>query len=451
MSFGFVQAFDPWSAGGVLQTVMGAIVDIFQTIVGFFLYGCDISVPGCGDLPSLRNEVLPINIHMGSGCDSEFEGELAWYTPAFDIIDKLLDAAGDAVIEFLNIPIKIVQFILQAAAKLFNHMNDVCSYLDGYVQFVLVEAIHENSRFALQELACRHPFEAVLQLQRGYGCDGLDNDCDPDKQIDECEEDIFPPEIDAVEAILHCRSKTHASASEAEGCFASSGLVTATDDCKKVRIEFDHTEDESCSTNVLITAIAEGCGERPDEDATVLVIENIGIDGDPPHVECNLGTQKLTGNGAGVFTDLKLTYVAYDAGGKCTKTEDLGVTITVLSNEVVETGEEMVSISEPLYGSIPSIWAENSVCKTGNNGKCKISSPKKSRLYLVQVTATDNAGNSAMAECSTIVGSQVVNTDPLFTIAKLQFIGGVDGNNLRGAPETKASIPQTKAAKQSLP
>lgn len=172
------------------------------------------------------------------------------------------------------------------------------------------------------------------------------DDCDRDKQIDECGEDIFPPEIDAGEAILHCRSKAHASASEAEGCLASSGLVSATDDCKKVRLEFNHTENESCSTNVSITAIAEGCGERP-EDVTVLVVENIGVDGDLPHVECKLGTQKLTGNGAGVFTDLKLTYVAYDTGGKCTDTEDLKVTITVLSNEVVETGEQVRKIFPP--------------------------------------------------------------------------------------------------------
>lgn len=53
-------------------------------------------------------------------------------------------------------------------------MNDVCGYLDGYVQLALVEATHENSRYALQELACRQPHEEELQLQRGYGCDGLD-------------------------------------------------------------------------------------------------------------------------------------------------------------------------------------------------------------------------------------------------------------------------------------
>jgi hypothetical protein len=108
----------------------------------------------------------------------------------------------------------------------------------------------------------------------------------------------------------------------------------------------------------------------------------------------------------------------------------------------LNTQNQMVSISEPLPGSIPSIWAENSVCKTGTNGKCKISSPKKSRLYLVQVTATDNAGNSAMAACSTVVGSQVVDAaDPLFTIAKLELVGGVDGNNMRGVLEMKANTP----------
>ena len=35
MSFGFVQAFDPWSEGGVLQIVMGAIV---PPIIPYYSY-----------------------------------------------------------------------------------------------------------------------------------------------------------------------------------------------------------------------------------------------------------------------------------------------------------------------------------------------------------------------------------------------------------------------------
>lgn len=72
-----------------------------------------------------------------------------------------------AVIEFFNIPIVIVKFILESAKKIFEHMDDVCSYLDGYVQLAFIEATFENSRFALQELACRTPVE----LAKGHGCE----------------------------------------------------------------------------------------------------------------------------------------------------------------------------------------------------------------------------------------------------------------------------------------
>lgn len=32
---------------------------------------------------------------MASGCDSEFEGELVFYKPVLDIIEKLLDGASE--------------------------------------------------------------------------------------------------------------------------------------------------------------------------------------------------------------------------------------------------------------------------------------------------------------------------------------------------------------------
>ena len=55
-------------------------------------------------------------------------------------------------------------------------------------------------------------------------------------------------------------------------------------------------------------------------------------------MECDLAVQDLTGNGAGVFRDLGFTFTAVDV---CTPTEDLAVTIEVLSNEVVTTGEKV--------------------------------------------------------------------------------------------------------------
>ena len=89
----------------------------------------------------------------------------------------------------------------------------------------------------------------------------------------------------------------------------------------------------------------------------------------------------------------------------------------------------MVIISKPrVTGEVPAIWVEDSTCKSDNNGKRKISSPKKSREYVVRVTATDEAGNIAIGECNTLVGSQVMDvSDPIFLLATHGMTGGVEG------------------------
>jgi len=104
--------------------------------------------------------------------------------------------------------------------------------------------------------------------------------------------------------------------------------------------------------------------------------EAVDVDVDPPVLTCVLGTQGkvshcylllvlvsvkrsqfvnlthllllvvvsfsgLSGTGAGVFTDLGFSFTAVDGGKKCTDTKDLEVSIEVLSNEVVATGEEV--------------------------------------------------------------------------------------------------------------
>jgi len=89
----------------------------------------------------------------------------------------------------------------------------------------------------------------------------------------------------------------------------------------------------------------------------------------------------------------------------------------------------MVIISDSRVDGSPSIWAEDHTCKSSNNGKCKVSSPKKLREYVVRVTATDESGNSNMVQCNTIVGGNqgdIDASDPLFLISKIDIVGGVD-------------------------
>jgi hypothetical protein len=58
---------------------------------------------------------------MSTGCNSKFEGE---------IVTKLFDAAADSILEFINIPINVIKFIMDAAIALFSHMGDACDTLD---------------------------------------------------------------------------------------------------------------------------------------------------------------------------------------------------------------------------------------------------------------------------------------------------------------------------------
>lgn len=315
------------------------------------------------------------------------------------------------MIEFLNIPIGLVKFVMDNAMLLFDHMNSVCEYLDGYVQLAKVDATFENTRWALQELACR-PLESGLQ--RGHGCDGLDNTCDDDKQIDECDEDIIPPDFDLRAGPEECTARRFQSEAEAVSCIE--GLVSATDDCKPVSLDFSIAQGTqgSCTPVVTATAIALGCGNRP-EDISQLDF-SVMVDGDAPEVSCEIGNQNMNGKGRGDLEDADFSFTVSDA---CS--DSLSVKIEVFSNEVDSKGaDDMALISA---GDDPSIYLRNDYC-SGNENNCQISTPgnnSKSREYAVSVTAVDSAGNQASAVCTTYVGSTAAAGNDLFGIASKEI------------------------------
>jgi hypothetical protein len=184
--------------------------------------------------------------------------------------------------------------------KLFDHMGDVCSYLDDYVQLAKIEATYENTRFALRELACTK----AVTLQKGYGCDGIDNTCDDIKEIDECAEDIFPPEITTT-APQECGGETiFTDIQAAEDCV--NAYTSAVDDCKLVTTETTaaRTED-SCNAAVTFTATAQGCGARLTEDTSNVVIP-VKLDSEAPTVDCSFAPG----------TSLQERFVPNSYGGK---------------------------------------------------------------------------------------------------------------------------------------
>lgn len=101
MPWGFIQEFDPFSQDSALSSVRLGVIHIAYQIVGAFLHGSDCSQDVkdandglCGELPSMKNEVLPIKetrggedsqIFMASGCDSGECMSVAEQTPSIYI------------------------------------------------------------------------------------------------------------------------------------------------------------------------------------------------------------------------------------------------------------------------------------------------------------------------------------------------------------------------------
>lgn len=184
------QMFDAtnfWGDDGAFAALLGLLLGLFQEAAKLFLFG-NIST----SLPS-EGRILPIRatrpdtkgdfrVFMASGCNSEFEGELQFYGHISGVLDDTLDSLSEAVGQWFNAPIELVKWLLKQLFALYGHMDGVCGYLDSYVQLALVEGTFENSRYTLQEVACR----SVDILSLGHGCDGIDNDCDFKR--DECDE-----------------------------------------------------------------------------------------------------------------------------------------------------------------------------------------------------------------------------------------------------------------------
>ena len=268
----------------------------------------------------------------------------------------------------------------------------------------------------MTELACRKSHDTTLK--RGYGCDGLDNTCDEDKKIDECAEDVFPPEISVAQFPVN-PFKSEEAASD----FVKRS-VSAQDDCRPVRTDIRTTNSGTCNPTVTVTATAEGCGERPEYDVSSMDF-SVNVDSTPPIVSCELGVQDFLGLTAGEYKNSRFSYEVTD---DCTS--ELDIEIEILSDEYVNIVTDMVLLSS---GEKPSLFVRDRVCWTGLDGACKISTEYgRSREYKVVVRATDDAGNVGEAICSTIVGEKHAGRGPHFHLMSKQFT--VQGNSVSHPP-----------------
>ncbi|KAL3916757.1 MAG: hypothetical protein SGILL_005033 [Bacillariaceae sp.] len=433
----FFTVLDPLSEVSLLGNFRRFQIRAAQEIASLFLFGRCEAGTECPDLPSRTNEVIGLQktrdgkMYLKSGCDSNFEGEILFTMFAFDLIETMIDTVMDIVpteevalggsfiahaegglklnsIGLITVPIRATfQYVKHIQSKL----ADTCDFLDGYVGFAKTEATLENTRWALRELAC----VPVAESKKYHGCDGIDNNCDDQKLVDECDEDQSPPEI----LPLVLPSTKFDSIAAAEDYIRSN--LRAVDDCLQ-DIEILTTSQPTGTTTsgptytIFATAIAKGCGERMVDQAEV-TFENVGVrDSAAPTVECTLGVSGLKGKGAGVYENAELSISATDDFASV-----LQYKLTVSSNEVDADDLNMVILSNAAH---PELFIRDFTCPTGNNGGCKISAggggKNRSRTYQVLVEATDEGGNTGSATCQTVVGGSDAG-GPFFDIESTSY------------------------------
>ncbi len=253
-----------------------------------------------------------------------------------------------------------------------------CTFQDGQVDSAEIEAAYENSVIIVDAVTCR-----VAQAQRmGHGCNGLDDDCD--KMIDECDEDVFGPQIH-IDPVVYgmCRPST---ADAAEAVLRS---VAASDDCSRITVDEPIFSAPECDATVDVTATDE-CG-NPSTASTMVT-----IDGQAPEVSCSVKTETLFPPNH-KMVNVGFTFTAMD---NCTAQENLNIEVRVTSDEATASAEGAgqgapwpdANVLRDIEGNIHGVRLRSEHATPGNG-----------RVYQIHVIATDACGNSGRSSCTVAV------------------------------------------------
>jgi hypothetical protein len=284
--------------------------------------------------------------------------------------------------------------ILKGIGLTLKTLSDQMSYQDGLVNAAEIEAAYEHSVNLLSK-ECAIFDQAVCRcvpedrLGFGHGCDGKDSNCDDFP--DDCGEDVIVPTI-YIEGGL-CDEVWFATDADAEKCVSDSTIVS--DDCQPTTFTVNKLAGQCQETEIVVLAEEKTCGKSSSKLVTVKV------DGTKPEVSCSFSgktTHTIVTTGPGILTDIKFTYTAFDNCGL-----PLDVSIDMYANEIENfNAQEMALFFNPNRADVenPGLYVAATICSTTSNGQC-IKDPKapKTRIFTAVISATDQAGNEASAEC----------------------------------------------------
>jgi hypothetical protein len=277
-------------------------------------------------------------------------------------------------------------------------------FQDGLVDGAEVEASYEHSKNLIDkqcaifdQAVCR----CATQLGRGSGCDGVDSNCN--NLIDECVEDIVPPEIEVDAAICLCSGLWFPTPAAAQACVTESVFIQ--DDCQKTTNTTFATTDDCGASSVAITSQDICTNPSADNPLVPYPINEasanvaVKIDGTAPIASCSFGEASVLTSGPSLPADVGFTYSAIDECGG-----PVNVTVDVYASEIENFNAQEMALfflpNPPLAYDAAKLYVARGICSTVQNGQCiKDQTAIDARLYTAVVTAVDEAGNVGTGEC----------------------------------------------------
>jgi hypothetical protein len=401
---------DPFAPNGpaLPRIILGALVDIFQAFLVQLLFGscrdyCTSDQfnadPFCC-LPSKSPAFRPVEsltdpdlVYLSNGCDKNFESELHIVKGLLEMVDPLLEAGADGVIAFVNFPIVIVRGMLKVLNSLMSHLDEVCGTLGNAIDSASTTGAYYNTKFILDNTICRPTSTDSPTGRQGYGCDGIDNNCN--YIVDECDEDHSFPEFFMVDS--HSPDNWYKSTQEVYAHFNNN--LRAKDDCAISLPTQGGDIVGNCASSSLTYAAVDKC------ENSNSVTMNFKLDRAAPSISCSVDNVNL-----GLAKDDEVCTQANE--GWCDKryvnvglhydvTDDCGiesVSLKVFSDELASPSDAYFVQSGGKYQLIvneENVFSDTCPLCVGNQ-------LPDGRVYEVQITAVDISGRITTQNCPLI-------------------------------------------------
>jgi len=335
---------------------------------------------------------------MTQPCNRDLTKQMEFSAKLIEFVVPLLEVGSESIVEIINIPFALIKAYLETFSAMASHIANVCEGITGTTDGIMLGAIYQDTVLALDNVICRPTNDDTTTDRQGFGCDGVDNDCN--FVVDDCSEDTFPPVVFYESAI----PKNFWFTSSSQIITFVSDRVRVEDDCYSVTPEMGEITG-SCENSAIGFSVSDACGNT---DSVTIPFK---LDLEEPTVSCSILYTNIGHQGNSLYTcgvgraGPSCTQDFVDVGLSYSFDDDCGVTsvsFSVFSDEI-PVADKDAFFMKTQEGSYTLIVNQKQVFHYGGDcANCIGAQTFDGRVYTVKIGVTDIAGRIVETTCPQI-------------------------------------------------